>query len=119
MTSLTLDHTALTTPDRILTVYQPWVSIKTQSVVGVESLSRGILRENDVIIPPLTMFNLAPDVQARLELDRLCRTLALERFAPIHQSRRDLLVSINVNTSLINHATIGSENCSKQQTAQA
>jgi len=80
------------------THFQAIASIRRKSIVGVEALSRGI-DDNDNQIPPLTLFSLAAANGLTLQLDRLCRTTAVESFVPLHGANAELILFVNFHTS--------------------
>lgn len=108
MRPLELSHRTVSHPKNILTHFQPIVSVKSGSVVAMEALSRGHLPELNISFPPDVLFNLATTTEDRLTLDRLCRKLAMKRFAPIHKARRELLLNVNLDMSLVSKAILGS-----------
>ncbi|MCK9238899.1 EAL domain-containing protein [Desulfocurvus sp.] len=103
-----LDHRTLAREDRILTLFQPMISIKAGSVVAVEALSRGIPPGGGPSVPPDVLFRLAATPTRRLALDRLCRQLAMRRFAPVLARRKDLILSVNLDMSLVGKSILGS-----------
>lgn len=99
--------------DRIITHFQPLVSIKRGEVFGVEALSRA-LGPNGEIITPDKLFSMAVNEEEMLELDRACRKAAIENFKPLYERNRSLLLSLNVNASVINNNCLGSGNLQRQ-----
>jgi EAL domain-containing protein (putative c-di-GMP-specific phosphodiesterase class I) len=91
----------------IITHFQPLISIKQKALVGLEALSRGIDPESGEVIPPTLLFEMAEKQLLTVELDRLCRQKALESFQtlPEHQ---DLLLAINLKTSIVDQGVVGS-----------
>ncbi|HBE80022.1 MAG TPA: hypothetical protein DDW65_19915 [Firmicutes bacterium] len=91
----------------IITHFQPLISIKQKALVGLEALSRGIDPESGELIPPTLLFEMAEKKLLTVELDRLCRQKALENFKtlPEHQ---DLLLAINLKTSIVDQGVVGS-----------
>jgi len=77
------------------TVFQPLISIKRKSLLGVEALARCTAPGED--IPPQELFTMAHQAGCLLELDRLCRRKALHAFAPIHALNKGLILSLNVD----------------------
>jgi EAL domain-containing protein (putative c-di-GMP-specific phosphodiesterase class I)/GGDEF domain-containing protein len=57
--------------EKIYTVYQPIICLKTSTVYGYEALSRG--PPNSEIEAPVILFTLAEDIGLLFDLDRLCR----------------------------------------------
>ncbi|MBI4844761.1 MAG: EAL domain-containing protein [Nitrospirae bacterium] len=62
--------------ERISTVFQPIVNLKTLDILGYEALSRG--PENTEFYNPLLLFLLSAKCGLSFELDSLCRKKALE-----------------------------------------
>lgn len=108
MSSLELSYSSLSTPDHILTHFQPLVSIKNRRIIAVEALSRGYLPERGLTLPPGVLFNLPGTPAEQLSLDRRCREAAMQRFSPLHKSRPDLLLSLNIDMSLVDRKVLGS-----------
>lgn len=93
----------------VITFFQPIVSVKKRAVLGLEALSRGSFDGVTPHIPPNVLFSLAgADVDSRIELDRLCRFKAFESFQPLHQERRELLVSVNLDVAILDTPAAGS-----------
>ena len=63
----------------IQTHFQPIVSIRKQTVIGLEALSRGVSPSNELIMPH-PLFAIADAKEKSVELDRLCREKALENY---------------------------------------
>ncbi len=97
----------------ILTHFQPQVSLKRKSVIGLEALSRGFDPKSGELIPPTLLFGQARDAATRLALDRVCRTKAVESFAALHRKDRSLMLSMNIDASCINEETRGSNHLLK------
>lgn len=57
--------------EKIYTVYQPIIDLKTSTVFGYEALSRG--PPNSEIEAPVILFTLAEEIGLLFDLDRLCR----------------------------------------------
>lgn len=108
MSSLELSFSSIAGPENIVTHFQPLVSIKNKRIIAVEALSRGYLPERGLTLPPGVLFNLPTTPSDQLTLDRRCRECALTRFAPIHASRPDLLLSLNLDMSLVDRNVLGS-----------
>lgn len=94
--------------------FQPLVSIKRGAVFGVEALARVTDPATGVPIPPPALFDMARDEAERLELDRACRKSAIENFKPLYLENRSLMLSLNVDASVINHTCLGSQNLLRQ-----
>jgi EAL domain-containing protein (putative c-di-GMP-specific phosphodiesterase class I) len=91
----------------VTTLYQPLVSIKRRAVLGYEALSRGVLPGAEAFIPPAVLFGMAGDSAARLALDRLCRDRAMQGFTALHRQRRDLVLSLNMDVSVLDQGIVG------------
>lgn len=85
----------------ILTHFQPQVSLKRKTVIGLEALSRGFDPQSGELIPPTLLFAQARDSASRLALDRACRTKAVESFAALHRRDKSVLLSMNIDASCI------------------
>jgi EAL domain-containing protein (putative c-di-GMP-specific phosphodiesterase class I) len=85
--------------EKIEIYFQPIVSLQKLKVVGLEALSRGI--NQGKIVPPAYLFSLAKELDFNLELDRICRKLALCEFKKIRQQYNDLLLFLNHDPSLL------------------
>ncbi|BBD09728.1 EAL domain-containing protein [Desulfovibrio ferrophilus] len=108
MSPLELSFDSVARPENIRTLFQPLVSIKNKRIIAVEALSRGYLPDRDITLPPSVLFNLPTTPLEQLQLDRLCREVAMNRFSPLYSTRRDLLLSVNLDMSLIDRETLGS-----------
>lgn len=108
MIPLELNYETIANEEHLLTYFQPMVSIKNRCVVALEALSRGVIPELALAFPPDVLFHLATTPEKSLTLDRLCRELAMKRFAPLHAQRAELLLSVNLDMSLVGQAIIGS-----------
>ncbi len=93
----------------IVTFFQPIVSIKKRAILGFEALSRGSFDGVTPHIPPNVLFTLAgTDIDHRIDLDRLCRFKAFESFSPLHREHRELLISVNLDVSILDTSAAGS-----------
>ena len=92
---------------RIVTRWQPICSVKKRTIVGVEALSRAV-RPNGDIIGPDRLFSRAQDEGRTLELDRLCRTCAIESFSEVSSHISETTLFINVDTSILGKTVVGS-----------
>ncbi len=97
----------------VLTHFQPQVSLKRKSVIGLEALSRGFDPESGELIPPIQLFGQARDAETKLALDRVCRTKAVESFAALHRKDKSVMLSMNIDASCINAMTQGSNHLLK------
>jgi len=94
--------------ERVAAYFQPIISIKKKSVIGIEALCRGIDVATDDIIPPDVLFNLAKDEELTIDLDRLCRKKALENYGSICSKDNDLFLFLNIESSIIDQGVVGS-----------
>jgi EAL domain-containing protein (putative c-di-GMP-specific phosphodiesterase class I) len=86
--------------------YQPIVSIRKKTVIGLEGLSRGVF-ENE-LIDPLTLFKKASKEKLNVQLDRICREKVAEGFKDIYKKNKDLLLFMNIDISTMTNETVGS-----------
>lgn len=80
----------------ITTHFQPIVSIRQKSVVGMEALSRG-LGPDGKIIPPSTLFAAAVVEHLSAELEDRCRRTAIRKFAALDSRPDELLLFLNLD----------------------
>lgn len=97
--------------------FQPLVSLRRGTVLGVEALARGKDPETGALITPDHLFGKTRSQEARLELDRRCRQAALEAFRPLHKADPNLLLSINVDASIIDASSVHSKVLEEQVAA--
>lgn len=87
--------------NRVITHYQPIISVTKHKIIGLESLARGLDPLNDTIIFPLDMFEYAHRNDMILPLDRLCREKGIEGFLDAHLKHSDLHLFINIDACVI------------------
>ncbi|HPP95477.1 MAG TPA: EAL domain-containing protein [Spirochaetota bacterium] len=85
--------------EKVVTHFQPIVSVKKKQIVGFEALNRGV-RECGLIAPDILMVY-AKGLGLSLELDRLFRKKALESFKSIYAIDGEKFLSINVESDAI------------------
>jgi len=95
--------------DAVFIYFQPIVSVKKRSVIGLEALCRGV-DPGGGTIPPSVLFELARAENVALVLDRLCRRKALENYSRNCSKHRDLLLFLNIDVSVIDKGVVGSGN---------
>lgn len=95
-----IDVRAILEGGRIETHFQPITSIRRQSLIGVEALSRG-LDDAGGVIAPVPLFAAAAAQGLTFELDRLCRARALESFVPLHAAHPELILFLNLDVSTV------------------
>ncbi|KJS15277.1 MAG: hypothetical protein VR69_14290 [Peptococcaceae bacterium BRH_c4b] len=99
--------------ENIIVHFQPLISVKKRKVIGLEALCRGIDADSGEMIPPGMLFDDARREGMIIELDRLCRKKALEKYAEIHAINTDILLFLNFDTSIIDMGVVGSGNLIK------
>jgi EAL domain-containing protein (putative c-di-GMP-specific phosphodiesterase class I) len=88
--------------NRLITYYQPIISVAKRKIVGIESLARGVDRQTGNIIAPLKIFEYAHANGMILQLDRLCREKGIEGFKNINNySDSELYLFINIDAIVI------------------
>lgn len=93
----------------IVTHFQPIISVRTKTTIGLEGLSRGSVPGNERLIPPNILFSEARRAGKVLALDRLCRKKTLENFQQSIQSvDASQLVFMNLEPSLLDAGIAGS-----------
>ncbi len=86
----------------IVTHFQPIISIKKKSIIGIEALSRGYDTITKEMISPLQMFKYAAERSDDLiELDRMCRESALLHFKEIKKKHSNILLFLNIESSIL------------------
>lgn len=94
--------------------FQPLVSLRRGSVFGVEALCRATDPQNGKPVSPSELFAVAQDAKLRLELDRCCRERALTAFRPLYDHNPTLMLSINVDSSVIDSNCVHSQVLDRQ-----
>jgi EAL domain-containing protein (putative c-di-GMP-specific phosphodiesterase class I) len=89
------------------TRFQPIISMREKAVIGVEALSFGLDPNQGGVIPPLPLFQEAQSRGLTLELDRVCREKALAAFAERFGRDSDLLLWLNLETSILSEQVVG------------
>jgi len=89
----------------VCTHFQPILSARRKSIVGLEALSRGIAGIEAVslgsvawggeLIPPVTLFRMAESEGVVPQLEQLCRETAARRFAALTDRPEDLVLFMN------------------------
>lgn len=89
--------------------FQPIVSLKKKAVIGVEALARAWVPGSGERVDPLRIFRWAAAANRSSEVDRFCRTRALEGFEPLGLLPYPPLLFLNFEAAVIHEATEGSE----------
>ncbi len=88
--------------------YQPIISIKKKSVIGLETVGRGIDPENRQLIEAEKLYQLSSEKNKALDLDRLLRLKGLEGFTEIQSKMPGLILFLGVETSVLTKDVVGS-----------
>ena len=88
--------------------FQPIVSLKTKTILGVEALARPVDGRSGRPIPPLAWFAWAERWGKTLEVDRLCRRHALKSFVPLAEKSAAPLLFLNFECSVLDQGVLGS-----------
>lgn len=86
--------------------FQPIISVKRNTVVGIEALVRGIGTEG--LLPPGLLFEAAKRNGVTVELDRLCRNRALQHFHTLNRDQDEFILFLNLEASIIDMDVVGS-----------
>lgn len=81
--------------------FQPIVHMSRKNICGLEGLIRGINPNTGELISPLNLFEIANNEGLTLELDRVCRDKTIEAFSSIHETDKEKLLFINIDTSVL------------------
>jgi EAL domain-containing protein (putative c-di-GMP-specific phosphodiesterase class I) len=97
--------------NRLCTHFQPIISARQKSIVGLEALSRGIagieamslggILENGKFIPPDVLFKLARQEGLEDKLKQLCQENAVRSFAALQNRPDGLVLFINFDPSAV------------------
>ncbi|MCY6356785.1 EAL domain-containing protein [Clostridium sp. ZS2-4] len=80
--------------------FEPVVSVIKQSIIGFEVNSIGCKQGNNIIaIESLVKYAAEEDVA--IDLDRLYREKAVEKFTKIYEENKEMLLFLNINASVI------------------
>ena len=89
----------------VRTHFQPILSARQKSIIGLEALSRGIagveaislgsIAADGELIPPATLFEMAQDEGVTAQLEQLCRRIAARCFASLPNSPEGLVLFMN------------------------
>jgi EAL domain-containing protein (putative c-di-GMP-specific phosphodiesterase class I) len=88
--------------------FQPIVSLKQKSIIGLEALARPLDGSTGKSIPPLDLFAWAAARGRTVALDRLCRSKALASFAPMAGAPQAPLLFLNFESSVLDQGVLGS-----------
>ena len=99
LTPETYDHSIvdLIASRSIVTHFQPILSARQKSIIGVEALARGKASDPLTLVPPRPLFELAGLAGLTDELDKLCREHAVREFALRNGHGRDRMLFLNLH----------------------
>lgn len=88
--------------------FQPILSLKQKSIIGLEGLLRASDKATGKAVPPLDLFAWAAARGRTVALDRLCRSKALAAFAPLAGAPQAPLLFLNFESSVLDQGVLGS-----------
>jgi EAL domain-containing protein (putative c-di-GMP-specific phosphodiesterase class I) len=88
--------------------FQPIISLKKKSIIGVEALARPTDGRDGRVVTPLELFAWAHRNGRTVDLDRLCRRKALNAFSPMADSPQKPLLFLNFESSVLDQGVLGS-----------
>jgi EAL domain-containing protein (putative c-di-GMP-specific phosphodiesterase class I) len=83
-----------------VTHFQPILSARQASIVGLEALSRGLL-DDDPLIAPKTLFSMAAETGTRPELEKACYETAVRTFASLPNRPPELMLFLNLSLAVM------------------
>ena len=89
--------------------FQPIVSVRTKRIYAFEALTR--CEYNNISIPPDTLFEIAKKEDLCFELDILTRNKSIEKFNSYYLENNELILFLNIESSLINNFDINKDYC--------
>jgi EAL domain-containing protein (putative c-di-GMP-specific phosphodiesterase class I) len=91
-----------------ITHFQPILSVRQKSLVGLEALTRGSLDPSHLIAPKV-LFRMAAESGVAFELENVCRQNAVRGFSGLADRPSDLVLFLNLSLSAMgdNEATAG------------
>jgi len=103
-----IDLAEIIARESMVTHFQPLVTMRSQSILGVEALARGVDPASGRIIAPGQLFRSATTDQHLIDLDRLCRKRALRDFRVLRERHPGLILSLNFEAGLLDRGVVGS-----------
>ncbi|MBI4856269.1 MAG: EAL domain-containing protein [Acetobacterium woodii] len=101
----------------LVAYFQPIMSVTGKKTLGLEGLIRGIKPGTEQLISPKLLFDTAYEEGLATELDRACRDKVLAAFKRYYDADQDLLLFINLDTSIIDE--VGGSNYLNEQVNQS
>jgi EAL domain-containing protein (putative c-di-GMP-specific phosphodiesterase class I) len=92
----------------VSSLFQPILSIKKMGVVGLEALAHGVKSGTQEMVPPQELYRELGENKSKLALDRLFRDKGLEGFVEIQSKVPDLLLFLNIESSILTPEVVGS-----------
>ena len=83
-----------------VTHFQPILSARRKSIVGLEALSRGSVESGQLIAPKL-LFQMAAQSGLRMHLERACHESAMRSFARLTERPSDLVLFLNLSLTVM------------------
>jgi EAL domain-containing protein (putative c-di-GMP-specific phosphodiesterase class I) len=77
--------------------FQPIVSARQRSVMGLEALARGV-SGGGAPLSAATLFDMAAEASLTNALERVCCRVAIERFAELARTRPELILFLNLGS---------------------
>jgi EAL domain-containing protein (putative c-di-GMP-specific phosphodiesterase class I) len=93
----------------VISHYQPIVSVGRKTIVGYESLARGIHPVSRETLSPIHLFRVAHEENLPQELDEICQKMALANFRAIQTQHPDCFLSVNFESSVIDKELVRSK----------
>jgi EAL domain-containing protein (putative c-di-GMP-specific phosphodiesterase class I) len=83
-----------------ITHFQPILSARRKSIVGLEALSRGAVEPGQLIAPKV-LFQMAAQSGLRMHLERACHESAMRSFARLTERPADLVLFLNLSLTVM------------------
>src|ERR1039458_6108607 len=94
----------------VASFFEPLFSVPKMGVVGLDTLNRAVHPDNQSLIDPKDIFRGmgSEDPGLKLALDRLLRQRGLEGFSPFQVQSPNLLMFLEIESSVLKGGTVGS-----------
>ena len=89
--------------------FQPIVSVRSKRIYAFEALTRCKYKNHS--IPPYQLFEVAKKENLCFELDVLTRNRSIEKFHSYYLDNNDLILFLNIESSLINDFDLSKDYC--------
>lgn len=107
------DWTGILRDETLEVHFQPILSLKKKSIIGVEALARPTDAISGRTVTPLDLFVWAARNGRTVDLDRLCRRKALNAYSPMADTPQAPLLFLNFESSVLDQGVLGSGVLSK------